>query len=67
MLFVRRNAIQVFIPKYGLEVTLYLKPSGGAKGEKSVFTFNEEVSYKIVLRCDQPPPAPDDPLPSSKS
>lgn len=38
MLFVRKNAMQVLIPKYGLECTLYLNK----KDEKSIFEYNEE-------------------------
>ncbi|KAM8705694.1 hypothetical protein ACLKA7_010057 [Drosophila subpalustris] len=48
ILFVRKNALQVLIPKYGLEGTLYLKGDkdgkDGLERTKSevVFTFNEE-------------------------
>ncbi|KAI4469610.1 ribonuclease [Holotrichia oblita] len=39
ILYVRKNALQVLIPKYGLESTLYL----GKKDEKlDIFTYNEE-------------------------
>ncbi len=48
ILFVRQNAIQVLIPKYGLEGTLYI-PAG------SDFTFNEDVpcqrSVEMLLCC----------------
>lgn len=46
MLFVRKNALQILIPKYGLEGTLYLQPPKGAKQEVS-FTYNEEVSLSL--------------------
>lgn len=40
VLFVRKNALQILVPKYGLEGTLYLS----SKNEESVkFTYNEEV------------------------
>lgn len=38
ILFIRKNALQVFIPKYGFEGTLYLKE----KGKESIFTYNEQ-------------------------
>lgn len=38
ILYVKRNALQILIPKYGLECTLYLS----RKDEKSIFIFNEE-------------------------
>lgn len=47
-MFVRKNALQVLIPKYGLEGTLYLKSDkegkDGLERTKSevVFTFSEE-------------------------
>lgn len=40
ILFVRKNAVQVLIPKYGLEATLYLNTDGRKKGP--TFVFNEE-------------------------
>ncbi|XP_071951446.1 exosome complex exonuclease RRP44-like isoform X2 [Antedon mediterranea] len=40
VMFVRKNALQVFIPKYGLEGTLFLKPED--KTASSLFTYNEE-------------------------
>ncbi|XP_016981483.2 exosome complex exonuclease RRP44 [Drosophila rhopaloa] len=48
VLFVRKNALQVLIPKYGLEGTLYLKSDKDGKDglervkSEFVFTFNEE-------------------------
>ncbi|XP_067651291.1 exosome complex exonuclease RRP44-like [Haliotis asinina] len=38
VLFVRKNALQVLIPKYGLEGTLFLK----SDDSDTMFTFNEE-------------------------
>jgi exosome complex exonuclease DIS3/RRP44 len=37
VLFVRKNALQILIPKYGLEGTLFLKDSA------SKFVYKEEV------------------------
>ncbi|EDW83411.1 uncharacterized protein Dwil_GK22331 [Drosophila willistoni] len=48
VLFVRKNALQILIPKYGLEGTLYLKSDKDGKDglerikSEIVFTFNEE-------------------------
>ncbi|KAH8323642.1 hypothetical protein KR074_008256 [Drosophila pseudoananassae] len=48
VLFVRKNALQVLIPKYGLEGTLYLKSDKDGKDglertkAEIIFTFNEE-------------------------
>merc|ERR1711879_453933 len=60
VLFVRQNAIQVLIPKYGLEGTLFLRREGAEKkeGKEScagpVFVFDEEVPSQtcgdVVLR-----------------
>ena len=41
VLFVRKNALQILVPKYGLEGTLYLS---GKNQETSKFVYNEEVS-----------------------
>lgn len=41
VLFVRKNALQVLIPKYGLEGTLYLAPPKGQVAKVN-FTYNEE-------------------------
>ena len=38
VLFVRKNALQVLIPKYGLEGTLFMD-----KQNASAVTFNQEV------------------------
>ncbi|XP_018332640.1 exosome complex exonuclease RRP44 [Agrilus planipennis] len=38
ILSVRKNALQILIPRYGLESTLYLSQ----KGKKSIFEYNEE-------------------------
>ncbi|XP_070553170.1 exosome complex exonuclease RRP44-like [Ptychodera flava] len=40
ILFVRKNALQILIPKFGLEGTLFLKAEKG----NSLFKFNEEES-----------------------
>jgi len=47
VLYVRKNALQVLIPKYGLEGTIFLAPP---KGEKATvnFVYNEEVK---ILKC----------------
>ena len=45
MLFVRKNALQVLIPKYGLEGTIYLPDK-----KQSPFVFNEEVCAAAVRR-----------------
>ncbi len=57
VLFVRQNAVQVLIPKYGLEGTLFLrsedKENGGGGGGVS-FVFDEDVPSqtcgKVVLK-----------------
>ncbi|KAL3284855.1 hypothetical protein HHI36_018994 [Cryptolaemus montrouzieri] len=38
VLFVRKNALQILLPKYGLECTLYLS----VKGNESLFEYDEE-------------------------
>ncbi|KAF2906133.1 hypothetical protein ILUMI_00049 [Ignelater luminosus] len=55
VLYIRKNAIQILIPKYGLECTLYL----AQKGEKSAFfEYNEEDQNQscgnIVLHAFDP-------------
>ncbi|KAK2159602.1 hypothetical protein LSH36_150g04005 [Paralvinella palmiformis] len=40
VLFVRKNALQVLIPKYGLEGTVYLMDAN----QQTMFTYNEEES-----------------------
>ena len=42
ILFLRKNAIQVLIPKYGLEGTIFMKPKD--KGRDIPLLFDEEVS-----------------------
>ena len=37
---VRKNALQILLPRYGLETTLFLRDKEG----KSVGEFNEEVN-----------------------
>ena len=48
VLFVRQNALQVLIPKYGLEGSIYLKEKDS---DASPCTYNPEVSfyYSIFL------------------
>lgn len=41
VLFVRKNALQILIPKYGLEGTIYLS---GKNQESVKFVYNEEVN-----------------------
>ncbi|KAK9873611.1 hypothetical protein WA026_023290 [Henosepilachna vigintioctopunctata] len=38
VLFVKKNALQILLPKYGLECTLYLSK----KGDESLFVYDEE-------------------------
>ena len=45
VLFVRKNALQILIPKYGLEGTIYLSDNKN----KSMFTYNEEVSQSLLV------------------
>jgi hypothetical protein len=40
---VRKNALQILLPRYGLETTLFLRDKEG----KSVGEFNEEVIFFI--------------------
>lgn len=54
ILFVRKNALQILIPKFGLEGTIYLSAKNGAAATKSgiQFVFNEEdhtQQYKNVI------------------
>lgn len=42
-MYVRKNALQILIPKYGLEGTLFLSPRKG-QIQTTTFTYNEEVS-----------------------
>ena len=47
----RKNALQVLIPKFGLEGTLYLnalKDDKKKNAEGIIFTFNDEVSRLII-------------------
>lgn len=45
VLYVRKNALQILIPRYGLEGTLYV--SGRKELDEIGFIYNEEVPYKI--------------------
>lgn len=44
VLFVRKNALQILLPRYGLECPLYLTTKDG----KSVFSYDEDVSVQII-------------------
>jgi hypothetical protein len=39
---VRKNALQILLPRYGLETTLFLRDKDG----KSIGEFNEEVRFE---------------------
>lgn len=44
ILFVRKNALQILIPKFGLEGTIYLSGKKGTTHKSGVqFVFDEEV------------------------
>lgn len=50
ILFVRKNALQILIPKYGLEGTIYLNKKGQVS--PVTFVYNEEDQtqrYKDIL------------------
>ncbi|XP_064610549.1 exosome complex exonuclease RRP44-like [Liolophura sinensis] len=47
VLFVRKNAIQVLIPKYGLEATMYLKGEQGT----NIFTYDETNNTQTAGDC----------------
>lgn len=45
ILFVRKNALQILIPKFGLEGTIYLSGKKGAAHKSGIqFVFDEEAS-----------------------
>lgn len=46
IMYVRKNALQVLIPKYGLEGTIYLTPVGNKKQEVT-FEYDEMVCFHI--------------------
>ena len=48
VLYVRKNALQILIPKYGLEGTLFLSPHKGQK-LNATFVYKEEVLYHILV------------------
>jgi exosome complex exonuclease DIS3/RRP44 len=48
VLYVRKNALQILIPKYGLEGTLYVTPHKGQK-LNATFVYNEEVLYRSFV------------------
>lgn len=45
ILFVRKNALQILIPKFGLEGTIYLSGKKGATKSGIQFVFDEEVFF----------------------
>lgn len=59
ILFVRKNALQILIPKFGLEGTIYLSGKNGAATKSGIqFVFNEEDHTQqynnIVFRAFDP-------------
>ena len=46
ILFVRKNALQILIPKYGLEGTVYLD-------DVKAFIYDEEVGTEQVLQSSE--------------
>lgn len=57
ILYVRKNALQVLIPKYGLEGTIYLTPAGNKKQEVT-FKYDETMQTQtcgdVVFHCFDP-------------
>lgn len=49
ILYVKKNALQILIPKYGLEGTLYLNPPKGVQ-QTITFTYNDEVSRMNIAK-----------------
>jgi len=45
---VRKNALQILLPRYGLETTLFLRDKEG----RSVGEFNEEVNIFFNIKSD---------------
>ena len=43
ILFIRQNALQILIPKFGLEGTVFLTDGTN----KSLFTYSEEVRFSV--------------------
>lgn len=50
VLFVRKNALQILVPKYGLEGTLYLSSKNEEGGK---FVYNEEVGSRSKVKRQQ--------------
>ncbi|XP_059142124.1 exosome complex exonuclease RRP44-like [Physella acuta] len=46
VLFVRKNALQILIPKYGLEGTVFLNDEG--QKSSSIFVYNEEMNTQTA-------------------
>lgn len=57
IMYVRKNALQVLIPKYGLEGTIYLTPVGSKKQEVT-FQYDETMQTQtcgnVVFHCFDP-------------
>lgn len=48
VLFVRKNALQVLVPKFGLEGTIYVIGKDGQTHSSGVtFNYNDEVSFAV--------------------
>jgi exosome complex exonuclease DIS3/RRP44 len=50
VLFVRQNALQVLIPKYGLEGSIYLKGNDG--DSKLDFVYNPDVIIIFLINTE---------------
>lgn len=48
ILFVRKNAIRVLVPKFGLEGTVYLNEPGSK--HESLFTYDAEVCSSVLFQ-----------------
>ncbi len=46
---VRKNALQILLPRYGLETTLFLRDKEG----RSVGEFNEEVNIVFDIKSNK--------------
>lgn len=50
VLFVRKNALQVLVPKYGLEGVLYLKETTSSNKKQQVeFVYNDDVGIDFYF------------------
>lgn len=51
ILYVRKNALQILIPKFGLEGTIYLSGKNEIAHKSGIkFVFNEEVRMNSLLK-----------------